>query len=105
VIPFSDKGNEMKASRLLIATGVAALLPLAGAIAQSPPAAEQPQQQGATFESLDTNSDGKISKTEAAVNSSVTEQFSRYDKDGNGFIEKAEVTVTNTTPPADPAKQ
>jgi len=108
VIPFSDKGNEMKASRLLIATGVAALLPLAGAFAQSPPpdpAAQAPQQQGATFESLDTNSDGKISKTEAAVNASVTEQFSRYDKDGNGFIEKSEVTVTNTTPPADPAKQ
>ena len=99
----------MKASRLFLATGVATLLPLAGAFAQSPPpadpAAEAPQQQGATFESLDTNSDGKISKTEAAVNASVTEQFSRYDKDGNGFIEKAEVTVTNTTPPADPAKQ
>jgi hypothetical protein len=106
----------MKSSRLLIAASVAALLPLTGAFAQSPtsptqdPAqageqpAQQPAQQGATFESLDTNSDGRISKDEAAVNSSVTEQFSRYDKNGNGFIEREEVSASNTTP-TDPAKQ
>ena len=98
----------MKSSRLLIAASVAALLPLTGAFAQSPTApAEQPTkpaQQGATFESLDVNSDGRISKEEAAVNASVTEQFSRYDKNGNGFIEKEEVSASNTTPP-DPAKQ
>jgi Ca2+-binding EF-hand superfamily protein len=94
----------MKASRLMIAAGVAALLPFAAAVAQTPPSppaedTTQPAQQGATFESLDTNSDGKISKTEAAVNASVTEQFSRYDRNGNGFIEKEEVGAANTTPP------
>jgi Ca2+-binding EF-hand superfamily protein len=104
----------MKSSRLLIAASVAALLPLRGAFAQSPtppteepatqPAQQPAQQQGATFESLDTNSDGRISKDEAAVNSSVTEQFSRYDKNGNGFIEREEVSASNTTP-TDPAKQ
>jgi Ca2+-binding EF-hand superfamily protein len=98
----------MKASSLLTAGAVAALLPLAGAFAQSTPA-EQPsqpaKQQGATFESLDADSDGRISKTEAAVNENVTAQFSRYDKNGNGFIEKEEVSVSNSTPPADPAKQ
>jgi len=95
----------MKASRLLIAAALAAMLPLAAATAQSPTPAEepaQPAQQGATFESLDTNSDGKISKTEAAVNASVTEQFTRYDRNGNGFIEKDEVTAANTTPPNTP---
>ena len=98
----------MKSSRLFIAAGVAALLPLAGAFAQSPtpPAEEpsQPAQQGATFESLDTNSDGRISKQEAAVNTSVTEQFSRYDKNGNGFIEKEEVSASNTTPAEKPGQ-
>ncbi len=98
----------MKASRLLIAASAAALLPFAGAIAQSPtspPTAEpQPEQQGATFESLDTNSDGRISKTEAAVNASVTAQFSNYDKNGDGFIEREEVTSANSSPPADPNK-
>jgi hypothetical protein len=88
----------MKASHLYAVTA-AALLPLV-AFAQSPTAAQtdppsQPQQQGATFESLDANSDGKISKAEAAVNANVTAQFSSYDKDGNGFIERAEVGATN----------
>ena len=97
----------MKASRLLIA-GAAALVPLAGAFAQSPPpdpAAQpsQPQQQGTTFESLDANSDGKISKDEAAVNPNVTAQFSKYDKDGNGFIEREEVTAPKA--PAEEPKQ
>jgi hypothetical protein len=95
----------MKASSLLTAGAVAALLPLAGAFAQSPPAEQPAKQQGATFESLDADSDGRISKTEAAVNENVTAQFSRYDKNGNGFIEKEEVSVSNSTPPADPAKQ
>lgn len=96
----------MKASRLFIAGTVAALLHTGGALAQSPtPDSEQPAkpaQQGATFESLDKDSDGRISKAEAAASQSVTEQFSRYDKNGNGFIEKEEVTVTNTSPPAEP---
>lgn len=99
----------MKASRLLIASAAAALLPIAGAFAQgtAPPDTTQPAQesQGATFESLDQDSDGRISKTEASVNANVTAQFSSYDKDGNGFIEKAEVTSKNTAPVADPGKQ
>lgn len=100
----------MKTSRLLIAGTAAALLPLAGAFAQSPTAAQtdppaQPQQQGATFESLDVDSDGRISKSEAAVNANVTAQFSTYDKNGNGFIEKDEVGATNPTPRTDPTKQ
>jgi Ca2+-binding EF-hand superfamily protein len=96
----------MKSSRLVIAGAVAALLPLAGAFAQSPPTEQptQPAQQGTTFESLDADSDGRISKTEAAVNANVTAQFTRYDKNGNGFIEKEEVTASNSTPPAEPAK-
>jgi len=103
----------MKASRLLIAGTAAALLPFAGAIAQTPPQdpqSEQPsqpaqgQQQGATFESLDTDSDGRISKSEAAANTNVSAQFSRYDKNGNGFIEKDEVTATNTSPSENPSK-
>jgi Ca2+-binding EF-hand superfamily protein len=97
----------MNASKLLIAGAAAALLPFAGAIAQSPtPDKAEPaqgQQQGATFESLDADSDGRISKTEASANENVSAQFSRYDKDGNGFIERAEVGATNTAP-AEPSK-
>jgi len=89
----------MKSSRLLIAGTVAALLPFAGAFAQSPtPDPAQPAQdaqQGATFESLDKDSDGRISKSEAAANANVTAQFSSYDLNGNGFIERDEVTSAN----------
>ena len=91
----------MKATRLLIAGSAALLLPFAAALAQStsPPAPDTQsppqQQQGATFEQLDVNGDDKISKDEAAANASVSAQFSRYDQDGNGFIERAEVASTN----------
>jgi hypothetical protein len=104
----------MKKSRLLIAGAIAAALPLAGAFAQSPPTPDQsaPQsqpaqgsQKGATFESLDTNGDGRISQSEAAVDPNVSDQFAKYDKNGDGFIEREEVTATNTPPPSNtPAK-
>ena len=97
----------MKATNFY-AGAVAALLPLAGAMAQSPTAdPTQPapaKQQGATFESLDKDSDGRISKSEAAVNVNVTAQFSSYDLNGNGFIERDEVTSANGSQSA-PEKQ
>jgi Ca2+-binding EF-hand superfamily protein len=100
----------MKASRLIVAGAVAALLPFTAVIAQNPtpdtatqPAQTTPAQgQGATFESLDTDSDGRISKTEAEANANVKAQFSRYDVNGDGFIERAEVGKANTTPPETP---
>ena len=97
----------MKSTRLLIAGAAVALMPFAGVFAQTPDPAQtpdqsaeqqpapQPSQQGATFESLDANSDGKISKAEAAVNESVSAQFSKYDQNGDGFIERSEVNSAN----------
>lgn len=88
----------MKTSRLIVAGAAAALLPLAAAIAQTPPAppTEQPSQgQGATFESLDKDADGRISKAEAEANANVKSQFSSYDINGDGFIERAEVGQAN----------
>ena len=95
----------MKASRFIVAGTAVALLPLSAAFAQtSPPSStEQPapaQSQGTTFESLDKNSDGRISKDEAAANETVTSQFSHYDVNGDGFIERAEVSKANNTAPA-----
>jgi EF hand len=82
------QGLIMKKTTTLIAAS--ALLPLAIAFAQSPSPSSQGQ--GATFESLDTDGDGRISKTEASANESVSAQFSRYDVNGDGFIERAEVS-------------
>lgn len=92
-----------KTSRLIVAGAAATLLPLAVAFAQSPDQGTPPQsgqaQQGATFESLDTDGDGRISKAEAEANEGVKAQFSRYDINGDGFIERAEVGQANESQP------
>lgn len=82
----------MKTTRIFAA---AALLPFAAAMAQSPPAPDGASQQGASFESLDTNSDGRISKTEAEANANVKAQFASYDLNGDGYIERSEVNSAN----------
>ena len=101
----------MKVSKLLITGTAVALLPFAGAFAQTPPTPDQnttpaqpAQGGGTTFESLDANSDGKISKDEAKVNANVTAQFTKYDVNGDGFIEKEEVNAANSSSGEAPAK-
>jgi hypothetical protein len=94
--PSSNKGHTMKkASYLIVAGAGTALLSLA-AVAQTPPQEPAQQSQGASFESLDTNSDGRISKAEAEANAGVKAQFSSYDVNGDGFIERAEVNQANS---------
>ena len=100
----------MTTSRFLTAAAVAALLQVGVVAAQSPPPeqAGQPtqpthpavegKQQGANFATLDTDGDGRISKTEAAADAKVSQQFSMYDKNGNGFIDKDEVMSPNSPP-------
>jgi Ca2+-binding EF-hand superfamily protein len=98
----------MKSSRLFVAGAAVALLPLSAVMAQSSgptPSTDQPAQQsgGTTFESLDVNSDGRISKDEAKASTHVTEKFSSYDVNGDGFIERAEVSSVKK-PAAEPAQ-
>ena len=64
------------------------------------PAVEGGHQKGVTFESLDKDSDGRISKTEAEADAKVSQQFTMYDKNGNGYIEREEVMSSNTPPDA-----
>jgi Ca2+-binding EF-hand superfamily protein len=97
----------MKASRLIVA-GAAVLLPFSAVFAQTAaPTTTDPSAQqsgGTTFESLDANSDGRISKDEAKASAHVTEQFSSYDANSDGFIERAEVSAAQK-PQAEPAQQ
>ncbi len=89
------------------AAGVAALmLPFAVTIAQTPPPDQgSPQQGAASFESLDTNSDGRISKTEAEANANVKAQFSSYDLNGDGYIERSEVDRANQSQQSETPQQ
>ena len=104
----------MRASRLFYTAGIAALLQVGVASAQSPPpeqagAPTQPThptqpKSNATFETLDKDGDGRISKAEAEADAKVKQQFSMYDKNGNGFIEKSEVMTPESAQP-EPPKQ
>jgi|SRR5687767_2014046 hypothetical protein len=75
----------MKHSKTLVAVAVAALIPLAGtAIAGD----KDKSHSGATFDSLDTNRDGRISKTEAAADMNIV--FSTADANADGYLDNAE---------------
>lgn len=42
------------------------------------------------FETIDRNSDQRISKTEAGTHKTLIDRFAAVDADGDGFISKAE---------------
>jgi hypothetical protein len=69
-------------SRSLITLAVAALIPLGAAVAGDKTG------KAPSFDSLDANSDGRISQTEAAVDSKI--MFSSADANGDGYLDKAE---------------
>jgi len=73
----------------LLAATVLALVPLAGLAAEGTPPAT-PAGQSGSFETLDTNKDGRISLPEASVDPKLVESFSRTDKNGDGYLDNAE---------------
>ncbi len=76
----------MRVSKSMIAVAVAALLPLAGsAIAGEGP---DKMKHGAKFDTLDTNRDGKISKSEAAADATIV--FTSADANGDGYLDASE---------------
>lgn len=80
----------MKSSKLLLASALLS----ASVLAQTPPGGTGPADNAGnrqvTFESLDTNSDGRISSTEAKMDSALSAKFSSLDKQGRGYITRAE---------------
>jgi hypothetical protein len=96
----SNRGNIMKKASHFVVTGaLVSLLPMAAFAQSSTPAQDSGAQQGqgATFESLDVNNDGRISKAEAEANANVKAQFASYDVNGDGYIERSEVNSTNNS--------
>jgi hypothetical protein len=84
----------------LIAAAVAALVPLAGtALADD---SHKSGKAGASFDALDTNRDGRISRAEASADSKIV--FAQADANGDGYIDTAEYAKakksgdTTTTP-------
>jgi Ca2+-binding EF-hand superfamily protein len=75
----------------LLASTLIALIPLAGVAAES--GKTQPATtagQSGSFESLDSNKDGRISMPEASADPKLVEGFSTADKNGDGYLDNAE---------------
>lgn len=87
----------MKTSRTLIAVAVAALIPLGAAVAGDK---DKTGYGSASFDTLDTNRDGKISQVEASADTTIV--FSKADANGDGYLDKSEWKnrAKETTPPA-----
>jgi len=77
----------MKTSRTLIAIAVAALIPMGAAVAGDKDK-DKSGYAGASFDTLDTNRDGKISQAEAGADATIV--FSSTDANGDGYLDKAE---------------
>lgn len=79
----------MKLSNSLIAMAVVAAMPLA-ALAGDKDKTQAPMGtvNSAQFDKLDTNRDGRISKMEAATDSTIV--FVTADKNGDGYIDGSE---------------
>jgi hypothetical protein len=76
----------MKYSKTLIAITVAALLPLGAAMAGE--GKDKSGSMGPSFDTLDTNRDGRISQAEASVDANL--MFTSADKNGDGYLDKSE---------------
>ena len=76
----------MKTSRTLIAMAVASLIPLGAAVAGDKD--KDKSGYGASFDTLDTNRDGKISQAEASADTTIV--FTSADANGDGYLDKSE---------------
>lgn len=75
----------------LLAAAIIASIPLAALAAegdQTQPAI--PAGQSGSFDTLDSNRDGRISMPEASADPKLVENFSVTDRDGDGYLDNAE---------------
>jgi hypothetical protein len=101
----------MKVSNSLIAAAVVALLPLAAVAGdkdKTPAPAPMGTETSAQFDTLDSDRDGRISRTEAASDTKI--MFADADKNGDGYLDSAEylhrdTSKNPTTNSADPGKE
>jgi len=79
----------MKSRNLTIALAVAAVIPLASAVAGDQYGNKSDKSMSsANFKKLDTNKDGRISQAEAAADSTIV--FSSADSNGDGYLDDTE---------------
>lgn len=75
----------MKHSKTVVALSLAALLPLAGTAFAGD---KDKSHSGTTFDTLDTNRDGRISQAEASADANLV--FTTADANADGYLDNAE---------------
>ncbi len=85
----------------LLAAAVVALIPLGGLRRgrRQDPMPATPAGQSGSFDTLDSNKDGRISMPEASADPKLVEGFSTADKNGDGYLDSAEYSSTSTARP------
>jgi hypothetical protein len=94
----------MKTTKTLVALTIATLIPLGAAVANDNK--DKSGSMGPSFDTLDTNRDGRISQTEASADASLV--FTTADQNGDGYLDKAEWKSREkmkTTPQPQPQSQ
>jgi hypothetical protein len=91
-VPSSiDEPKEIPMNSKLLVAAVIALVPLAaGAADNSKTQPATPAGQSGSFETLDSNKDGRISMPEASADPKLVEGFSTADKNGDGYLDNSE---------------
>src|ERR1041384_4718387 len=79
--------NAMK--KILITAAALAMVPLAGMAAAGNKTPATPAGQSGSFDTLDSNKDGRISMPEASADPKLVESFSTADTNGGGLFEHA----------------
>jgi hypothetical protein len=72
----------------LIAAAAAALVPIAGTALAADNDKDKMGKSGASFDALDTNRDGRISRAEASADSKIV--FAQADANGDGYLDNME---------------
>ena len=75
---------------LVLAALALSVSALAQEPARTPPPTSGAASQWPSFESLDTNADGRLSSTEAQTAPTVAAKFATLDKQGKGYVTKEE---------------
>ncbi len=82
----------------LLAVAAVMMIPLAGVAGDDKEKPKTSSETSGSFDSLDTNKDGRISMPEASADPTLVESFSKADKNGDGYLDSTEYDSSSTKP-------